>query len=61
VYPHIVRLRRQREGGSDKYDQRLVCYQTWIEHKGVWVSTVAWDIPIGVGRCAETGVFREMR
>lgn len=36
----------------------LVNIKTYIPEKGVWVSTVAWDVPIGVDRCAETMVFR---
>ncbi len=38
--------------------RRLVVIKTYIPEKKVWVSTVAWDIPIGADRCAETMVFR---
>jgi len=36
----------------------LVNIKTFIPERKVWVSTVAWDIPIGMDRCAETMVFR---
>jgi len=36
----------------------LVNIKTYIPERKVWVSTVAWDIPIGADRCAETMVFR---
>jgi len=36
----------------------LVNLKTFISERGVWVSTVAWDQPIGYDRCSETMVFR---
>ena len=36
----------------------VVDLKTFIPEKGVWVSTVAHDMPIGIDRCAETMVFR---
>jgi len=40
------------------FGHKLVDYKTYIPEKKVWVSTVAYDIPIGDDRCAETMVFR---
>jgi len=37
--------------------RRIVDYKTYIPEKKVWVSTVAWNVPIGPDRCAETMVF----
>jgi len=37
---------------------KIVDLKTYIEEKGVWVSTVAHDMEIGLNRCAETMVFR---
>ena len=31
--------------------------KTFLPERGVWVSTVSWDMDIGYGRCAETMVF----
>mgnify|MGYP000008669223 CR=1 FL=1 len=35
----------------------IVNLKTFIPEEGVWVSTVAWDMPIGLHRCAESMVF----
>ena len=36
----------------------IVDLKTFIPEKNVWVSTVAWDIEIGVGRKAESMIFK---
>ena len=36
----------------------IVDLKTYLPKIGVWVSTVAWNMEIGVGRYAETMVFR---
>ena len=37
---------------------KVVDFKTYIPELKVWVSTIAYDRPIGIDRCSETMVFK---
>ena len=50
---------RTLKGSSIGYGVRIVAdLKTFIPSRQVWVSTVAWNCEIGIGRNAETMVFK---